>query len=93
MDRLNLRDAQKWANKLHDICQCCKQGKDARRPKKRQRCCAWGMCCSEAPSTRTVSDVRKITVHARRASCAMVLVDLEVHPRVTMQILHHADFK
>jgi integrase len=37
--------------------------------------------------------VRKITVHDGRRTCASLLVDLDVHPRVIMQIPRHADFK
>ncbi|WP_211246473.1 N-terminal phage integrase SAM-like domain-containing protein [Amycolatopsis taiwanensis] len=58
LDRLQVRDVQKWVNRIPDTCQCCAQGKDARRDKKRQRCCARGVCCKEAPSARTVSDIR-----------------------------------
>ncbi|TVT28318.1 site-specific integrase [Amycolatopsis rhizosphaerae] len=58
LDRLQVRDVQKWVNKIPGICQCCAQGKDARRDKKRQRCCARGMCCKEVPSARTVADIR-----------------------------------
>jgi integrase len=35
--------------------------------------------------------VRPITVHDARHTCATLLVDLEVHPRVIMRILRHAD--
>jgi integrase len=31
-------------------------------------------------------------VHDARRTCASLLVDLDVHPRVAMQILRHADF-
>ena len=34
--------------------------------------------------------VRRITVHDARRTCATLLVDLDVHPRVIMQILRHA---
>jgi integrase len=37
--------------------------------------------------------VRRITVHDARRTCASLLADLDVHPRVAMQILRHADFK
>ncbi|HYN30039.1 MAG TPA: tyrosine-type recombinase/integrase [Dermatophilaceae bacterium] len=37
------------------------------------------------------SGVRSLTVHAARRTCASLLVDLEVHPRVIMRILRHAD--
>lgn len=36
--------------------------------------------------------VRRITVHDARRTCASLLVDLEVHPRVVMQVLRHAQF-
>jgi len=32
-----------------------------------------------------------MTVHDARRTCATLLVDLEVHPRVIMRILRHAD--
>lgn len=37
--------------------------------------------------------VRKITVHDARRTCATLLVDLDVHPRVIMRVLRHANFK
>jgi integrase len=36
--------------------------------------------------------VRRITPHDARRTCASLLADLDVHPRVAMQILRHADF-
>jgi integrase len=33
-----------------------------------------------------------VTVHDARRTCASLLVDPDVHPRVAMQILRHADF-
>ena len=35
--------------------------------------------------------VRQLTVHDARRTCATLLVDLDVHPRVIMRILRHAD--
>ena len=46
---------------------------------------SWGTRCAKA-------GVRKITVHDGRRSCGTLLADLDVHPRVAMQILRHADF-
>jgi integrase len=46
---------------------------------------AWELCCGHAA-------VRKITVHDARRTCATLLVDLDVHPRVVMQVLRHAQF-
>jgi integrase len=37
--------------------------------------------------------LRQITPHGARRTCASILADLDVHPRVAMQILRHADFK
>ncbi len=38
------------------------------------------------------ASVRQITVHDARRTCATLLVDLDVHPRIVMQILRHAQF-
>ena len=38
-----------------------------------------------------VAAVRRLTVHDARRTCATLLVDLDVHPRVIMRILRHAD--
>lgn len=35
--------------------------------------------------------VRRMTVHDARRTCATLLVDLDVHPRIIMRILRHAD--
>jgi len=32
------------------------------------------------------------TIHDARRTCATLLVDLDVHPRIVMQILRHAQF-
>jgi hypothetical protein len=36
--------------------------------------------------------VQRITVHDARRTCGSMLADLDVHPRVAMQILRHAQF-
>jgi len=46
---------------------------------------SWDARCAKA-------GVRKITVHDGRRSCGTLLADLDVHPRVAMQILRHAQF-
>ncbi len=35
--------------------------------------------------------MRHLTIHDARRTCATLLVDLDVHPRVIMRILRHAD--
>lgn len=44
------------------------------------------------PPGRVCSGGRRITVHDARRTCASLLVDLDVHPRVVMQVLRHAQF-
>jgi integrase len=46
---------------------------------------SWDARCAKA-------GVRKIAVHEGRRSCGTLLADLDVHPRVAMQILRHTDF-
>ncbi|MFE7130044.1 tyrosine recombinase XerC [Streptomyces sp. NPDC057638] len=66
LDRLTVQDVRTWVNGLLRQCQCCAQGKDARRPKDhrnprlRQHCCAVGRCCEQFPSRRTVQDARAV---------------------------------
>ncbi len=45
----------------------------------------WDRRCGNA-------EVRRITVHDARRTCGSILADLDVHPRVAMQILRHAQF-
>ncbi|MFF3886952.1 tyrosine recombinase XerC [Streptomyces sp. NPDC001914] len=60
LDRLTVQDMRGWLNKLADACQCCAQGKDAKRPEERRRCCAMGECCRQTLSKRSVNDARTI---------------------------------
>lgn len=60
LDRLTVQDMRAWLNKLADTCQCCAQGKDARRPEERRRCCAKGECCGRTLSKRSVNDARTV---------------------------------
>src|SRR5664280_2936351 len=55
-----------------------------------------GSYCSMRPGRRPSQQPdrahhRGLTVHDARRTCATLLVDLEVHPRVIMRILRHAD--
>src|SRR5204863_6072034 len=54
------RDVPTWLNGIPKICQCCVQGKDARRRVEKRRCCAVGSCCHSAPSAQTIGDMRKV---------------------------------
>jgi integrase len=58
LDKLTPRDVRTWLNQLRQACQCCAQGKDARRPADKQRCCAIGKCCGQVVSPRTLKDAR-----------------------------------
>ena len=46
---------------------------------------SWQTRCDKA-------NVTPITVHDARRTCATLLADLDVHPRVAMQVLRHARF-
>ena len=66
LDKLTLRDVRGWLNKLRDTCQCCAQGKDARRSEKQRRCCAKvpATCCRRLASERTIRDAWTILCSA-----------------------------
>jgi hypothetical protein len=56
IDKLTVRETQAWLNKVAGTCQCCAQGKDAKR--KHPKCCAIGECCEEYPSRRVIEASR-----------------------------------
>jgi len=56
IDKLTVRETQTWLNKLPGNCQCCAQGKDAKR--RTPRCCAIGACCEDFPSRRVIEASR-----------------------------------
>ena len=64
IDKLAVRETQAWLNTLAGICQCCAQGKDAKRPaqhkdpRKQRHCCAIGECCGDYPSRRVIEAAR-----------------------------------
>jgi integrase len=57
LDKLSIRHVRAWLNETRVTCQCCAQGKDARRPVEKRRCCAVGQCCEGMLSERTVQDL------------------------------------
>ena len=74
LDRLRVRDIQTWLNGLSTRCQCCAQGKDARRAAKnpaRARCCAKGECCKSVLAARSIGDVRTVL----RSACSSAMRD------------------
>lgn len=85
LDRLRVRDVQAWLNRLPTQCQCCAQGKDARRLERgRARCCAIGKCCKSLPSPRTIKDVRGVLRSALSAAMREELVERNVAELVTV---------
>jgi len=87
LDKLSLRDVRAWMNKLRDTCQCCAQGKDARRPERRRRCCAAtpADCCRQVASDRTIRDAWTILCSALTNAVTEELV-----PRNVASLLHVA---
>ncbi|GGS43981.1 tyrosine-type recombinase/integrase [Actinokineospora fastidiosa] len=84
LDKLQRSQVQKWINSLPTLCQCCKQGKDARRPPQRQRCCAKGRCCGQSPSARTVKDIRDCLRNALNHATKDELISRNVAALVTL---------
>ena len=78
LDKLTVRDVREWLTKLAGICQCCAQGKDAKRPKPRQKCCAVGECCEAYPSRRVVQAARD----ALRAALTHAVTEEEISKNV-----------
>ncbi|RRR69685.1 site-specific integrase [Streptomyces sp. RP5T] len=78
LDKLTVRDVREWLTKLAGICQCCAQGKDAKRPEDRQRCCAIGECCEAYPSRRVVQAARD----ALRAALTHAVTEEEISKNV-----------
>ena len=71
IDKLQPRDVQTWLNLLRTECQCCRQGKDARRAEDKRRCCALGRCCQDRLSAVTVVNIRRIL----RAALSQAVTD------------------
>lgn len=62
---LQAADIRTWLNKLASQCQCCAQGKDARRAEQepsRARCCALtpAQCCNQFPSVGTRRTILRV---------------------------------
>ncbi|WJD97692.1 site-specific integrase [Streptomyces antimycoticus] len=76
IDKLTVRDVRTWVNDLLEQCQCCAQGKDARREE--PRCCAVGRCCDQVPSRRTVQDSRAVLRSALTNAMAEELISKNV---------------
>ncbi|MFF7003901.1 tyrosine recombinase XerC [Streptomyces albidoflavus] len=78
LDTLTVRDVREWLTKLAGICQCCAQGKDAKRGPDQRRCCAVGDCCEAFPSRRVVQAARD----ALRAALTHAVAEEEITKNV-----------
>src|SRR5829696_8624510 len=79
LDRLRVADMQAWLNRLSVQCQCCAQGKDARRALRgTARCCALGRCCNQVVAPRTIKDVRTVLRTALHTAIHQELIDRNV---------------
>ncbi|WP_144128267.1 tyrosine-type recombinase/integrase [Catellatospora sichuanensis] len=59
LDRLRPTDVQTWLNNAARACQCCTQGKDARRQLDKRRCCSLGRCCNNVLKQSSVAGLRR----------------------------------
>jgi len=86
LGRRKLRDLRAphirtWLNNVAQTCQCCAQGKDARRAAKpggKARCCAKGECCNSVPSDTTVRYLLKLLRAALQAATDEELIERNV---------------
>lgn len=86
LGRRRLRDLRAphirtWLNTVAQTCQCCAQGKDARRAEKsgdKARCCAKGECCGSVPSDTTVRYLLKLLRTALQAATEEELIERNV---------------
>jgi integrase len=91
VDRLTVREVQTWLNRLPGICQCCAQGKDANRRADKRRCCAFGKCCEDYPSKRTIKIARDTLRAALTQAWREELVSRNVASMVTLPAARKAD--
>ncbi|GGN66806.1 site-specific integrase [Streptomyces albiflavescens] len=78
LDKLTVRDVREWLTKLATVCQCCAQGKDAKREPNRRKCCAVGDCCESYPSRRVIQGSRD----ALRAALTHAVTEEEITKNV-----------
>ncbi|WP_030988933.1 site-specific integrase [Streptomyces sp. NRRL S-1813] len=78
LDKLTVRDVREWLTKLTITCQCCAQGKDAKRAPSRRRCCAAGECCEAYASRRVIQAARD----ALRAALTHAVTEEEIGKNV-----------
>ncbi|MEU0084755.1 site-specific integrase [Streptomyces sp. NPDC006274] len=78
LDKLTVRDVREWLTKLATVCQCCAQGKDAKREPNRRKCCAVGECCESYPSRRVIQGSRD----ALRAALTHAVAEEEISKNV-----------
>ncbi|MFI7090879.1 tyrosine recombinase XerC [Streptomyces lydicus] len=78
LDKLTVRDVREWLTKLTTTCQCCAQGKDAKRAPSRRRCCAAGECCEAFASRRVIQAARD----ALRAALTHAVAEEEIGKNV-----------
>lgn len=78
LDKLTVRDVREWLTKLATVCQCCSQGKDAKREPNRRKCCAVGDCCESYPSRRVIQGSRD----ALRAALTHAVTEEEITKNV-----------
>jgi integrase len=82
IDKLTVRQAQAWLNEIPGNCQCCAQGKDAKRRK--PKCCAVGECCQDYPSRRVIEAARGTLRAALNHAMREELVSRNVAELVTL---------
>jgi integrase len=86
IDRLSVRDIRLWINTLRETCQCCAQGKDAKRQESKRRCCAIGKCCNSVASDRTIRDARGVLRSALSNAMTEELISRNVAAMIPVRV-------
>jgi integrase len=94
LGRRRLRDLRAphirtWLNTVAQTCQCCAQGKDAKRAEKpggKPQCCAKGECCGSVPSDTTVRYLLKLLRAALQAATEEELIERNVARLVKLRV-------
>jgi integrase len=84
LDRLRVVDVQRFLNRVQTACQCCRQGKDERRPQDKRRCCAIGQCCAQTLGRRSIKDIRTVLRSALSSAVTDEIISRNVASHVKL---------
>jgi integrase len=84
LDRIRVIDVQRFLNRVQTACQCCRQGKDERRPQDKRRCCVIGRCCNQTLGRRSIKDIRTVLRSALSSAVTDEIISRNVASHVKL---------